>query len=213
MFAGRACYEVLCSNLSLPKAGTIRKPRTYIQQDFNNCKMSFFLIVNYINQNKQKIKEGALRCDELVSYLDKVGAQKKIWISEDASGIIKKVAYDASSNELVGIVLPFDTSTGMPIQFTYLARTVAEIKKHMENPLAQNVYIVAAQPIKPNTPPFILQIFGSDNVFTSSNVLKRWEYTKQKLKEYVIFFLQKKKQICDENERYVLYENYFVFEF
>lgn len=43
-----------------------------------------------------------------------------------------------------------------------------------------------AQPLKENIPPFILQIFGTDNKFTGKNVTKRWKYIRKELEKYGI---------------------------
>lgn len=106
-----------------------------------------------------------------------------IWLCEDASGIDVKVELDPSTNQLVGLVLPFDSENGMPITFTFLAESTEKIQKHMKEATSTHVYIVLAQPLIQNAPPFILQIFGSDNTFTAQNVFQRWKHTTQELKK------------------------------
>lgn len=69
--------------------------------------------MNRIVAEKQRIKEGELRCQDLKDYLTKINAPLTVYISEDASGIIKKVVYDARSNQLIGLVLPTN-QYGMP---------------------------------------------------------------------------------------------------
>lgn len=101
---------------------------------------------------------------------------KYVWISEDGTGIVKKIEYDPSSNQIVGLVLPTNSTTGMPIAFSFLARSASEIEKHVQNTLSSTVYVVLAQPIKENIPPFVLQIFGTDNKFTGKDVHHRWSH-------------------------------------
>lgn len=122
-----------------------------------------------------------MRSKELKMYLDKIKSPHWVWLSEDGSGIVPKVVYDVNTNKLVGLNLPINESTGMPINSEYMARNLHEIEKHMEKSRSHLVYIVMAQPIKPNSPPFVLQIFGTDNRFSTLNVLKRWKHTEKEL--------------------------------
>lgn len=123
-----------------------------------------------------------MRCAELNTYLDVLKLTKCVWLSEDASGIVPKIEFDSKSNQMIGLVLPTDPNTGMPTAFTYLARNVDEIQANMQRKMSTLVYIVLAQPLKKNVPPFLLQIFGTDNSFTSHDVLLRWKHTINELK-------------------------------
>lgn len=46
------------------------------------------------------------------------------------------------------------------------------------------VYIVMAIPLKEGVPPFILQLYGTDNRFTAIDVIKRWDHIIHDLKRY-----------------------------
>lgn len=139
----------------------------------------------YLQQNKQKITEGELRCHDLKVYLEKIKAPKYVWLSEDGSGIVKRCVYDVKSNKLVGLNLPLDVTTGMPITSKFMANSLREIEKHMQNPLSYLVYVVMAQPVMQKAPPFVLQIFGTDNKFFSADVNNRWIHTRNELEKYV----------------------------
>lgn len=143
----------------------------------------FAFSVKHIQNDKERIIEGQLRCKQLNEYLDVIKCPKYVFLSEDASGIVQKVTYDAYSNQLVGLVLPFNASNGMPVPFTFEAKTAEDIEKYIKLPKSTLVYIVVAQPLKIGASPFILQIFGTNNKFDSSNVLSRWEYTRNELKK------------------------------
>lgn len=160
IMCGRHCYETISGNLSVPAATTVLK---------------------YIQEHKVKIMEGKLRCDELKTYLQKINAPNCVWLSEDGSGIIQRVSYDVASNQLVGLLLPLDECTGMPKHSTYSAENLALIEEHMKNQVSSLVYVIMAQPVKENVPPFMLQIFGTDNSFRSSDVLNRWKYIREEL--------------------------------
>lgn len=137
--------------------------------------------MGYINQHKSRLIEGVLRIKELIDYLDSLNLEKFVWLSEDATAIVTKIEFDPKSNQMVGLVLPINSSTGMPIPFSYLASSENEIYKNMNHNKSTIVYAVMAQPIKKNVPPFVLQLFGSDNKFTAQNVLLRWKHTRAEL--------------------------------
>lgn len=138
--------------------------------------------MGYINENKSRIIEGKLRCFELNKYLEDLKLTKNVWLSEDATSIVSKIEFDPKTNQMVGIVLPFDIDTGMPRPFTHLARNANEICENMLQNKSSYVYLVMAQPAVQNVPPFILQIFGTDNKFKTQVVLNRWKHIKEELK-------------------------------
>lgn len=137
--------------------------------------------MSYINQNKSTVVEGELRIKELSHYLESLNLEKNVWLSEDATGIVTKVEFDPRSNQMIGLVLPVDPINGMPIQFSYMASNEGEIQKNMQKcNQSTHIYLVMAQPLK-NVPPFILQLFGTDNKFTAQNVLLRWQHIRSEL--------------------------------
>lgn len=84
---------------------------------------------------------------------------------------------------MVGLVLPLASKTGMPKPFSFTASSATEIERLMELQAKSTlVYLVLAQPLIEHAPPFVLQIFGTDNRFTSENVIDRWIYIVQQLK-------------------------------
>lgn len=129
-----------------------------------------------------KIVEGTLRCTELKEYLLNLGAENIVWLCEDATGINSKMEYDPKTNQIVGLVLPIDKQSGMPISNSFLAKSVEDIQKYVKNPVSIHVYVVLAQPLKENAPPFVLQIFGTDSKFTAKDVTRRWQHTIGELK-------------------------------
>lgn len=141
--------------------------------------------MSYIGQNKCKIIEGELRSKDLANYLKQMDLEPIIWICEDGTGINAKVEYHPATDQLVGLVLPIDSKTGMPIPFTFLASSVDNIQKYSKEPQSTLVYVVLAQPLMPNVPPFVLQIFGTNNKFSTMDVLQRWNHTVRDLKKYV----------------------------
>lgn len=180
LLCGRACYETLCNNLPLPQPNSICK---YLYSHFISSYsvklhvFAFLFLVSHISQSKCQIIEGHLRTKELLNYLEKMQLEKIVWLCEDGTGINSKVEYHPSTNQLVGLVLPTNSTTGMPIPFTFMANSAEEIEKHSRERPSTLVYVILALPLKPNVPPFVLQLFGTDNKFTTDNVLQRWQHT------------------------------------
>lgn len=141
----------------------------------------FFLTANYINKKRQTLIEGELRCEALVQYLNEMNAPKVVWLSEDGTGIVPKISYHNASSQLVGLVLPIDLATGMPISKSFMPQTATEIAIQMKGTKSTLAYVIMAQSIKEGVPPFVLQIFGTDNTFTTDNMFKRWNHTKNEL--------------------------------
>lgn len=165
MIIGPLAYETLQRNLehSLPSLSSTNR---------------------YIRSSGCHVSEGILRCEELSLYLTNYKLDPFVCISEDATRIVGKVQYDSRSNQLVGFVLPLNSSTGMPIPFVFPARSSEEIIKHFfnNNQLSSYLNVIMAQPLA-NVPAFCLAIFGSDNKYSSFDVAKRWNFINEQLAE------------------------------
>lgn len=81
----------------------------------------------------------------------------------------------------MGLVLPFNAADGMPKMFSFEAKSAEEIEKYLKLPQSSLVYIMVAQPLVNGAAPFILQIFGTNNTFKTSDVLSRWACTEAEL--------------------------------
>lgn len=115
-----------------------------------------------------------------------MNATKAVWLSEDATAITTKVVYDPTTNQMIGIVLPHDKTTGCPIPFTYMATNAETIKQHLMEDKSNLVYLVMAQPLDERLPPFLVQMFGSANKFGTSDIVKRWNFIETELKRYTL---------------------------
>lgn len=135
-----------------------------------------------INDTKGRTLEGDLRCAALQSFLTMRNAGNDIWLCEDASGIVSKIQYDPTLDQLVGIVLPLDENNGCPRRYEFTARDEEEITNFMKHSKSTLVYVVMAIPLKQGIAPFILQIYGTDNKFKSIDVIRRWKHTLAELK-------------------------------
>lgn len=144
--------------------------------------------MNRIHTKKDRIVEGELRCELLSQHLERsnLGSNgtKSVFLSEDGSGIVQKIVYDSHSKQLIGLVLPLNERSGMPMICSFRADSAESIQKHIEE-IQQStlVYIVVAQPLNGRAPSFILQIYGIDNKFEAGSVLKRWIHTENELQK------------------------------
>lgn len=155
----------------------------YFSYFFLNTFVIISKLVRGISTNKSRIIEGRLRCKELSEYLNKLGVIKRVWLAEDATAITVRVTYDPITDQLVGLTLPISDETGCPVSLSYEAADAETIKKHLKNKSSKSVYLVLAQPIDESVPPFVLQIFGTNSEFTSKDILRRWQYTKDELQK------------------------------
>lgn len=141
-------------------------------------------LVGYVHQQKKMIKDGEIRGKELSEYFDKMEAPRTVWISEDGTSVVARVQYDSCTNQLIGLVLPIDDKTGIPIPFSFLANSMEDIQEMVQKEQSKVVYLVMAQPLKEGVPAFILQIFGTNNKFTQKMVTQRQKFTIEYLKKY-----------------------------
>lgn len=141
--------------------------------------------VRCINDTKECIKEGDFRSKELANYLLEHDAGTDIWICEDGSGLVPKIVYDSTSDQLVGMTLKIDDKTGCPRRFEFTARDEEEIKKFCRMTKSTHIYLILAIPLKEGIAPFVLQLFGTDNRFNATDVVKRWNYSTKELGRFV----------------------------
>lgn len=136
----------------------------------------------YMSSSGCNITEGILRNEELAIYLAERSLEPVVCISEDATRITESVRYDSKSNQLVGFVLPLHAKTGSPIPFAFPARDSEEILHHFSsnNAVSSFLNVIMAQPMA-NVPPFCLMVYGSDNKYSSLDVVNRWMYIKEEL--------------------------------
>lgn len=148
----------------------------------NEFKLDFtrLFTVKHVHTKKSVIIEGKLRCQELREHLVKHNSDMAVYLSEDASGMISRITYDPKTNQMVGLVLPFDEN-GMPKTMSFTPDSAQEIEDFMKLEQSTLVYIMIAQPLVPNIPSFILHIFGTNNKFTKQDVLRRWAHVQQEL--------------------------------
>lgn len=163
MIAGPMAYETLQKNLelSLPSLSSVNR---------------------YIRKMNTNIVEGVLRTHELAAYLKERELPLTVALSEDATRITGVVQYDVRTNQLMGFALPINSTNGIPIPYSFKARTADEIMRHFirQNEVGHFVNVIMAQPIA-NVDAFCLLLFASDSKYTSLDVSNRWTYIIEQL--------------------------------
>ena len=163
MIGGSILYETLHANLPIPSLSAIKY---------------------FISHEKAPVVEGMLRVNDLKKFLVERNYPLFIYISEDATRIIKRVQYDSKTNQCVGFVLPIN-SNSMPISYAFEATSEKAIRDYFsdsKNTMSTSLYVFIVQPMAKDAPLFCLSLFGTDNTFTYSDTLKRWDYIKKILK-------------------------------
>lgn len=123
--------------------------------------------------DKTVLIEGEFRCDKLKDHLNKYDCDHSVFLSEDASGIVKRITYDPKTNQMVGLVLPLNEN-GMPKTMCFTPDTAEEIENFMKLTQSSSIYIMVAQPLTPKVPSFIVHMYGTDNRFKKRDVIARW---------------------------------------
>lgn len=151
---GRLLYETLQSNLvnSLPSISSLNR---------------------FISLKKDVVVEGEYRFKQLKTFLTERDLPLCIWVSEDATRLTSKIEYDSISNKIVGFVLPF--SNGETNVNAYLATSTTKIAEFFQKNDKENyAYVIMAKPLQDTSSAFCLSIFGTNNKFTSGDVINRW---------------------------------------
>ena len=117
------------------------------------------------------IKDGEFRFQELLQHLNKHKCTKIVSVGKDATRLISRVNYDSTSDQLVGFILPVDSS-GLPKLDSFNAK-----EKHFsERIIAKYSFSYVVQPLRKLVPTFILACLSSDNQFTAENDMQKWKY-------------------------------------
>ncbi|XP_031332934.1 uncharacterized protein LOC116163219, partial [Photinus pyralis] len=157
IIGGRLLYETLYLNLNgaLPSISTVQR------ELFKNC----------------SIEEGVPRIKQLSEHLSKRNFPKTVWLSEDGTRINGRIQYCASTDTNVGFVLPINPN-GYPNNMAFKATSIQEVKRQFqEESKANYTYALVAQPLIAKSPQFCYCLYGTDNRFSSSDVLQRWRTT------------------------------------
>ncbi|KAE8746002.1 hypothetical protein FOCC_FOCC007260 [Frankliniella occidentalis] len=151
LLGGLQLYEFFASNLPLPSPSLARQ----------------------VLYSTEVIEEGKIRMKELRHYLEFHNAPLQVFLSEDATRVTQRVLYHPGPNQIVGCTPKLDFD-GCPMVSSFPATSADVIASYFSKyEMSNSAYVIMAQPMS-GLPPFCLSIFGTDNKFRGSEVLKRW---------------------------------------
>ena len=147
-----------------------------IHQNMPTALPSLRTIPSSIHSQYHRISEGEFQFDELATFLSKCDALNVTAISEDATRLLNRVEWDSETNRLVGFVLPCDNN-GLPIVDSFLALSLEGIEENFRTQeISKFANVFVAQCVCKEVPAFCLACIGTNNCFTATQVLKRWQY-------------------------------------
>lgn len=173
IFSGPAAYEIYEANCK----NAVPSPKT---------------LSHFIHSTKSRIREGSIRAEGLLKYLNERNLPLFVSLCEDATSVNGRLQYDSFWDEVIGGVLPLN-SNGMPRVGFFEASTASQIESSIidlstgeERQPAHVVNVLMAQPIVRNMPPFCLSLFGSNNSYNATDVINRWNHISQELRKHNI---------------------------
>ncbi|KAK3917588.1 Bifunctional aspartokinase/homoserine dehydrogenase 2, chloroplastic [Frankliniella fusca] len=139
-------------------------------------------VAAHAEKSTNHIVEGEFRFPELVQYLEDRKLGKEIWLSDDGTRIKVQVQYDTRTNQLVGLVPQLDRN-GLPKVSSFVADSAENIKQQLLSKSVSNYeYVLMAQPMA-DFAPFLLCMFGTDNKFSTMQILQRWKMASARVKK------------------------------
>lgn len=155
---GRALYDFDRSNCPSPHIRTIQR---------------------FLKTNSERMEEGILMIKKLKSYLLLHKYPLVVSWSEDATRITGGVEYKPQTDELTGLVVPLNKSTGLPSGSMKCPSPQAVLDHLKRCPVARNVQLTLVQPLVVGAAPFCVNYYCTDNKFTAEDVKLKWEYANQ----------------------------------
>jgi len=147
----------------------------FLQLNLPGAFPSIPTLESYHNEYCTRIEEGEFRFDQLANYSSKINCSFA-YASEDCTGVISKIIYDAESDSFVGFCPTLNN--GLPTIRQYQTDDFFQLEdwfKTVEQSTLVDIYtiqhITAAA-----SPPFLLSSFGTNNKIGSVSILHRWLY-------------------------------------
>ena len=153
-------------------------PRAYnfLQRNIPDGLPCLRTVQRTIRSEYKPMREGEFLFDDLLNHLNSYNANKVVAIAEDATRVIARVDYDSEAVRVVGFVLPCDNN-GLPLCDSFIATSFSAIESMFkENEVAKFAYVYMAQAISKQVPAFCLACIGTNNRFSTDDVLKRWKH-------------------------------------
>ncbi|CAF1047228.1 unnamed protein product [Rotaria sp. Silwood1] len=152
-----------------------RNTYEYIRLNLPGLVPSITSVDGSITKAGGKIVEGEFRYDALSDLQISNNYQLAV-CSEDCTGVIQKVVYDASTNTFIGFSTPLDH--GVPVPQFFQTDSYDQLKEWFENEEKSNLLNVHMLELltisKSSSTSFLLGAYGITSKFNSIDVLRRW---------------------------------------
>lgn len=155
----------------------------------NVAVMSKKTIQRHMKRNTIHIKEGIVDAEGLKAYLIKYGFPLVVVLCEDGTKITSSTDYDYNNDSITGLVAPMG-SNGLPMTNLFKATTPYKMASDLKSyPIGSYAYIQMAIPLSKEAAPYVLYHACSNNQFSYTDVLNRWDYTESLLNSHGITVL------------------------
>ncbi|CAF1136421.1 unnamed protein product [Adineta steineri] len=144
--------------------------------------------LNTFNENiNLGLRECEFRFDSLKNHLVAIDANY-IFSSEDTTGIIQSIYYDSKDDCFIGFCSPL--MNGLPLMNTFKTDNYHQLEnwfQHTNRSSLINTHLI--EPIPTNNSshahsrPYILSAYGTDDVVTATDILRRWMFLFNECKE------------------------------
>ena len=150
-----------------------RKFYEMLHANFQGIFPSIRIVGNRISRFRVPTKEAEVYVTPVKQFIEDNKLPPVISISEDATAIVGRREYWATTNSIFGFSLPLQPN-GLPKSSDAEVGTVGDIINMFKNyDRATSAMVVMAQPLCPNAPAFEVCSFGTNNKFTSFDVENR----------------------------------------
>ncbi|XP_058838703.1 uncharacterized protein LOC131694212 [Topomyia yanbarensis] len=138
-------------------------------------------VQRYLSKSAECSTEGKLMIRELKEYLERNRYPLAICWSEDATRITGGIEYNLNEDKLSGLVAPIGTN-GMPIMNLFKCSSPRKVLADIQdNPIGRNVQLCMAQPICMDAAPFCILYYCTNNKFSTSDVLNKWNFVQAEM--------------------------------
>lgn len=160
MTGGNCNYQFKKANMVLPSVKTVKR---------------------HIAQHTSDTQEGKLMIKPLLKYLKANDYPLVVALSEDGTTLSPNPEFDPRTDSTRGLVAPLN-EFGMPTQEIFKATSAVKMIDDIEKfPIGEYLYVVMATPMVVGASPYCIFYMCSDNKFTHTDVIKRWNYIEKEL--------------------------------
>ncbi|CAF1648724.1 unnamed protein product [Rotaria magnacalcarata] len=152
-----------------------RNAYEFVRLNLSGAVPSITSIDSFISKAGGKIMEGEFRYDTL-HHLQTSNNYQLAVCSEDCTGVIQKIVYDAPTNTFIGFSTPLDR--GIPVPQYFQTDSYEQLKVWFENEDKSSLLNVHMLELlttsKSSSSSFLLGAYGITSKFNSIDVLRRW---------------------------------------